>query len=35
MHFKANAARRHRILKPGCRITHWAEYDAACVSEEA
>ena len=29
MRFKANAARRHRILKQRHRVTNWAEYDAA------
>jgi hypothetical protein len=29
MPFKANADRRHHIPKQRCRITNWAEYDAA------
>src|SRR3982751_2897885 len=29
MPFKANAARRHRILKQRRRVANWAEYDAA------
>src|SRR3954449_6386725 len=27
--FKANADRRHRILKQQDRVTNWSEYDAA------
>src|SRR4051794_28399364 len=29
MPFKANAPRRHHIPKQRCRVTNWAEYDAA------
>src|SRR3954468_7293467 len=29
MPFKANADRRHHIPKQRCRVTNWAEYDAA------
>src|SRR4051794_33511972 len=29
MPFKANADRRHRMPKQRCRITNWADYDAA------
>ena len=29
MPFKANAARRHHILKQKRRVTNWAAYDAS------